>query len=327
MIVKEQFKPLRRDVKRFMFIDTMGLYDQLFSEDAAYRQMTTETEVPEQWLEICKQTKEKLSRLELFYEDATPFLYLKELVEGARTNTEVRHLFVDEGQDYSPFQFAFLKRLFPRARMTVLGDFGQAIFPQATNLHEVDSPLIRLYGEGETSLIRLVRSYRSTREIVEFTRSLLPSEEIVPFERRGRKPYLSKAGSDEVRAARIGDDLTALKAEGFDSIAIITKTAAESREAYEALTTQGCETLRLITKETITFEKGVAVMPAYLAKGVEFDAVLIYDASSQTYHRESERKLFYTACTRAMHRLLLYTIGEWTPFIQAMDTSLYEVEQ
>ena len=88
---------------------------------------------------------------------------------------------------------------------------------------------------------------------------------------------------------------------------------------------QGCDNLRLITKETLTFEKGTLVIPAYLAKGVEFDAVLIYDASTQTYHRASERKLFYTACTRAMHRLLLYTTSDWSHFIQALDTSLYEV--
>lgn len=328
MVVKEHFKPLRRDVKRLLFIDAIGLYDQLFGDDAAYRKMTNETEVPEQWQEICNQTKEKLRRLELFYEDATPFLCLKELVEGARTNTEVRHIFVDEGQDYSMFQYEFLKKLFPRACMTVLGDFGQAIFTQSTNLHEADSPLIRLYGEAETSRFFLDRSYRSTREIVEFTKSLLPGgEAIVPFERSGRKPLLSKVSGSEKRATRIIEDLAALKAEGFDSIAVITKTAAESREAYEALMTQGCEALWLITKETLTFEKGATVIPAYLAKGVEFEAVLIYDASSQAYNRESERKLFYTACTRAMHRLLLYTTGEWTPFIQVLDTSLYEVEQ
>jgi DNA helicase-2/ATP-dependent DNA helicase PcrA len=328
MIVKEHFKPLMRDAKRLLFIDAIGLYDQLFCDDAAYRKMTNETEVPDQWSEICNQTKEKLSRLELFYEDATPFLCLKELVEGARTNTEVRHIFVDEGQDYSMFQYEFLKKLFPRARMTVLGDFDQAIFTQSTNLHEADSPLIRLYGEAETSRFFLNRSYRSTREIVEFTKALLPGgEAIVPFERSGSKPLLSKVSSSEKRSTRIIKDLAALKAEGFDSIAVITKTAAESHEAFEELTTQGCEALRLITKETLTFEKGSTVIPAYLAKGVEFDAVLIYDASSQAYNRESERKLFYTACTRAMHRLLLYTTGEWTPFIQVLDTSLYEVEQ
>ncbi|BBI36633.1 RNA polymerase recycling motor HelD [Cohnella abietis] len=328
MIVREQFKPLRRHAMRFMFVDTIGLYDQLFSEEASYRQMTNETEIPNQWPEICKQTKEKLSRLELFYEDATPFLYLKELIEGTRKNTEVRHLFVDEGQDYSPFQYAFLKQLFPRASMTVLGDFSQAIFPQATNLHNVDSPLIRLYGKEETSLIRLDRSYRSTRDIVDFTKSLLhDGEGIVPFDRSGRKPLLVKSGSSDKRAVRMIDDLAELKTEGFDTIAIITKTEAESRDAYEALMKQGCEDLRLITKETLTFVKGTVVIPAYLAKGVEFDAVLIYDASTLAYNRESERKLFYTACTRAMHRLVLYSIGEWSPYLQALDTTLYEAVQ
>ncbi|MGG1634426.1 RNA polymerase recycling motor HelD [Paenibacillus sp. NRS-1760] len=328
MVVKENFKPLRKSVRRLLFIDMVGIYDQLFSDNNAYQEMTNETVAPSDWTEICKQTKEKLGKLELFYEDATPYLYLKELIEGIRTNTEVRHVFVDEGQDYSMFQYEFLKKLFPRAQMTVLGDFGQAIFTQATNLHEMDSPLIRLYGEGETKRFFLVRSYRSTREIVEFTRLLLPyGKTIVPFERGGKKPLLFKADSSEKRVERIAADLAALQAEGFESIAVITKTASESSDAYEALTDVGSQALRLITKKTPTFENGVHVIPAYLAKGVEFDAVLIYDASSQTYQRESERKLFYTACTRAMHQLILYTTGDWTPYIQAVDSSLYDLEQ
>lgn len=327
MIVKKYFKPLRRSVKRLLFVDMKGLYAQLFREEIAYSEMTNGIEAPEQWLEICKQTKEKLSWFELFYEDATPYLFLKELIEGVRVNTEVRHVFVDEGQDYSLFQYEFLNKLFPRARMTVLGDFGQAIFTQAINLHEAES-LIRLYGEAETSRIFLARSYRSTREIVEFTKSLLPNgNEIVPFERSGRKPLLFQACNVDMRAARVAADLAALQAEGYGSIAVITKTAAESSEAYEILTALGCQALRLVTKETPAFEKRAIVIPAYLAKGVEFDAVLIYDASAKTYRRESERKLFYTACTRAMHRLLLYSTGEWTPYIQALDKTLFQVEQ
>lgn len=324
-IVKEQFKPLRRSVKRMSFIDMVGLYAQLFGNEEAYKAMTKEPNIPELWPEIGEQTREKLGRLELFYEDATPYLYLKELVEGIRTNTEVRHIFIDEGQDYSMFQYEFLKKLFPRARMTVLGDFGQAIFTQATELHGIDAPLIRLYGEPDTSLIRLVRSYRSTREIVEFTKFMLPGgEEIMPFDRSGMKPVLTKVGGNEQLAPRIAETLEGLQSEGFASIAVITKTAAESREVYDRLSAQGCPSLQLITKETPTFEKGTMVIPAYLAKGVEFEAVLIYDASSQAYHRESERKLFYTACTRAMHRLLLFSAGEWTPFVRALDPSLYE---
>ncbi len=325
MVVKESFKPLRRSVKRMAFIDKVGLYAQLFEDRDAFRAMTNGAEAPELWSEICEQTTRKLSRMELFYEDATPFLYLQELVEGVRMSTEVRHVFVDEGQDYSMFQYEFLRRLFPRARMTILGDFGQAIFTQATELQGEQSPLTRLYGESETRLFRLVRSYRSTREIVEFTRSLLPGgEEIIPFDRSGKKPMLVRVDDSVGMAARMAEDIAALQAEGFASIAVIARTAAESRVAYEALTARGCQGMKLVTKNTLTFEKGVLVLPAYLAKGVEFDAALIYDASSRSYDRESERKLFYTACTRAMHRLMLYSTGEWTPFLQEVDPSLYE---
>ncbi|WP_317967593.1 RNA polymerase recycling motor HelD [Paenibacillus sp. CCS19] len=325
MVVKEYFAPLRRSVKRMKFIDVLSLYTQLFTDKDTYVAMTGETQVPELWTDICEQTKEKLSRRELYYEDATPFLYMKELAEGSRMNTQVRHIFVDEGQDYSMFQYEFLKRLFPRARMTVLGDFGQAIFTQATELYGAQSPLIQLYGESETSLIRLVRSYRSTREIVAFTKSLLiGAQEIVPFDRGGEKPLLLQVENADQLASSVSEQLAVLRAEGYDSIAVITKTAAESSEVYELLKAQDCPSLRLITKQTPTFEKGTLVIPAYLAKGVEFDAVIIYDASSSTYYRESERKLFYTACTRAMHRLVLCSAGEWTPFLAQTDASLYE---
>lgn len=324
-IVKKSFKPLRQTVRKLSFIDAHGLYVQLFGDVAAYREKTKESDVPAMWPEICKQTEEKLDRLELFYEDATPYLYLKELIEGVRTNTEIRHVFVDEGQDYSPFQYEYLKKLFPRARMTVLGDFGQAIFMQSTKLQGDDSPLLRLYGEGDTSLIRLVRSYRSTREIVEFTKELLTDEsDIVPFERSGPKPVLARFEGRERRDAQLLKDIAALKADGIDSIAIITKTAAESRQALESLQLEGFEALQLITKETVTYQNGVMVVPVYLAKGIEFDAVLVYDASSEAYGRENERKLLYTACTRAMHRLYLYATGEWSPFVQAVPEHLYE---
>lgn len=201
-IVKTSFKPLRQSVRKFSFIDVQGLYAQLFGDEAAYLEKTNETKLPALWPEICKQTKEKLDRLELFYEDATPYLYLKELIEGVRTNTEIRHVFVDEGQDYSPFQYEYLKKLFPRVRMAVLGDFGQAIFTQATKLQGAESPLVLLYGEAETSLIYLVRSYRSTREILEFTKVLLSDEwEITPFERSGPKPLLARLEGGEKRDA------------------------------------------------------------------------------------------------------------------------------
>lgn len=131
---------------------------------------------------------------------------------------------------------------------------------------------------------------------------------------------------ENLRGAQILTDIAALKAEGFDSIAVITKTAAESRDAYERLQSQGGEGLQLITKDTQIFEKGIMVIPVYLAKGVEFDAVLIYDASPVAYSQEYDRKLLYTACTRAMHRLHLYTVSDWSPFVQALPANLYDIK-
>ncbi|MEY8745948.1 RNA polymerase recycling motor HelD [Paenibacillus tundrae] len=325
-IVRAYFKPLKKSVRNFSFVNLKAIYAQLFVDEEMYKEKSNGAAVPPLWTEICMRTKEMLDQNKLFHEDATPYLYVKELIEGVRTNTEIRYVFVDEGQDYSSFQYEYLKKLFPRARMTVLGDFGQAIFMQSTSLVGDQSPLVRLFGEADTSLFSLLRSYRSTREIVEFTRVMLPGgEEIVPFDRQGRKPLLTKLMSREKRDEQVLADIATLRDKGFKSIAIITKTAAESREAYAMLQAPGNETLQLITKETIHFEKGLMVIPVYLAKGVEFDAVLIYDASSKTYGEENDRKLLYTACTRAMHELYLYTIEDWSPFVQALPADLYEI--
>ncbi|MGR5874137.1 UvrD-helicase domain-containing protein [Bacillus pacificus] len=96
-------------------------------------------EKPKEWDDICSLTVNMLDEGKLYYEDATPFLLLKELIEGFQTNRSIKHVLVDEAQDYSPFQFEFLKRLFPAARMTVLGDFNQAIFAHASETVNFDT--------------------------------------------------------------------------------------------------------------------------------------------------------------------------------------------
>ncbi|GMO00775.1 hypothetical protein PthstB1num2_28150 [Parageobacillus thermoglucosidasius] len=101
-------------------------------------------------------------------------------------------MLVDEAQDYSPFQFEYLKCLFPSARMTALGDFNQAIFAHASETTDFHT-LTSLYGPDETDVITLTRSYRSTRPIVEFTRGLVPGgEQITAFERDGDRPVLTR---------------------------------------------------------------------------------------------------------------------------------------
>jgi DNA helicase-2/ATP-dependent DNA helicase PcrA len=265
---------------------------------------------------------ERLEKLKLSYEDATPFLLIKELVHGYQSNHSIRYVIIDEVQDYSAFQLEFIKHLFPRSKMTALGDLNQAIYAHASILHEYQ-PILEMYGSEQTELIRLTTSYRSTREIVEFTRGMVQNgNEIQPFNRPGDMPQIITVQDRDELHSRIIADAAAFQARGFASIAIICKTAKESEAVYDALQAQ--LPLLLITKDTVLFEKGIQVIPAYLAKGVEFDAVILYNGSNELFRRESERKLFYTACTRAMHNLHIYSLGEWSPFLTGLKADTYE---
>ncbi|UJF32775.1 RNA polymerase recycling motor HelD [Paenibacillus hexagrammi] len=178
IVVKDQLKPLREDVKQLAFVDMTGLYLQLFKNPQLAQDLSAGAELPAHWEGIASQTERTLMQGSMLYEDATPYLYLMETVKGFHTNTSVRHVIVDEAQDYSPFQLEYLKRLFPRSRMTALGDLNQAIYSHASAYSDID-PLAALYGPDQTEIIRLTRSYRSTREIVEFTRGIVPGGDAI----------------------------------------------------------------------------------------------------------------------------------------------------
>lgn len=315
-VVQEQFKKLRRRVKRLAFVDGKEIYRSLFAPDGPSEPLArvAETALPSAWSGICRITLQMLDDGQMRYEDATPYLYLMEKLEGFHTNTKIKHVFIDEAQDYSAFQYHYLKKIFPFAKMTVLGDSNQSIFAGSAASDGFE-PLRHLFGEPETEHIVLKRSYRSTRQIVEFTSKMIEGGSgIIPFNRNGPEPVLVQAGGDDERLSMIADAIARLAAQKRGSVALLCKTAEESKRTFDILKSRLPE-MKLIEKETATFEKGIAVIPSYLAKGVEFDAVVIADASAECYSREDERKLFYTACTRAMHELYLYYTGTLTPFI------------
>lgn len=313
LIVTKKLKTLRKRIRALQFIDIKEIYKQLFIEPEQITQWV-DGETPVEWEAICQATREMLDEDKLYYEDATPFLLMKELIQGFQTNSAIKHILVDEAQDYSPFQFEFLKRLFPFARMTVLGDFNQAIFAHASEIIDFNM-LSSLYGPDETEVITMTRSYRSTKPIIEFTRKLVPNgEHIMPFERDGALPVLTQLSDRAALHLAITTKVEALRQDGYNSIAIICKTAEESKYAFEALS--DIEDVKLIKYGSPEYEQGVVIIPSYLSKGIEFEAVIIYDASEHIYGDDSLRRVFYTACTRAMHYLQLYSVGEPSPLLR-----------
>lgn len=313
LIVSKRLKPLRKRINALNFVNIKGIYKQFFTDSNQIKQCM-DRETRKEWPDICRMTVKMLDEDKLFYEDATPFLLMKELIQGFQTNNSIKHVLVDEAQDYSPFQFEFLKCLFPSAKMTVLGDFNQAIFAHATEMTDFNM-LSSLYGTDKTEAINLSRSYRSTKPIVDFTRELVPNgDQITSIDRDGEKPILTQLSNRTKLHRSITSKVTDLQKRQYSTIAIICKSAKESIAAYESLS--NIEDIKLIKNGSMEYQQGVVIIPAYLAKGIEFDAVIIYDASAKIYGDESLRKLFYTACTRAMHYLQLYSVGDPSPFLR-----------
>lgn len=314
-LVKKKMNKLRKKVNNVDFIDAHSIYRNLFN-------WLEQDRIPF-WSEIRQDTFRKMDADELYYEDATPFLFMQELMKGFQTNRQIRHLLIDEAQDYSAFQFEFLKRLFPAANMTVLGDFNQAIFAHAKDTNDFMS-LTSLYGEDETAVVNIQRSYRSTKEIIEFTKGIVPNgESIIAFNRQGKRPVISTHSTEQALHDAISKQIHDYREYGYQSIAVICLSDEECTTAYEALST--IPNIKRVKQSTSEYEIGTVVIPSYLAKGIEFDAVIVYNASSEVYVDDSLRKTFYTVCTRAMHELQIHAIGTVTPLIESIPENRYEI--
>lgn len=313
-IARKHFRKIRAAVSKLKFLHVTALYKKLFDVQA------DDASLPENWDAVCVYTLESLRQKELLYEDTSPYMYLEDKLTRLKTNTQIKHLFIDEAQDYSPFQFFVLQQLFPSARMTILGDIHQAIY-----MHTLNSATL-FSGEevqtDNTEKIELHKSYRSTRQIVDFTRHLLAVDlAIEPFERDGEKPSFVLCMDGQERDEKLRHTLAGLVGEEYGTIAVICKTAAESASMYELLSP--AFDVQLATEHSYSYDSGIIVLPAYLAKGIEFDAVIIPDASAQNYEKTFEQNLFYTACTRAMHELVLFAVGDKTPFMDRVPADFY----
>lgn len=325
--VRKKIAAMSAFLRSHRFVNPIAAYRQLFENTELFRRAAEDTEAPgaAEWETIRAYTLSRMDSGVVPYEDVAPLLYLFESITGWNSFNSIRHVILDEAQDYSPFQYEIIRRLFPRSKLTLLGDLNQAIQPHMRI--ESYEFLEELYGKEQTGILRLTKSYRSTTEIVEFTKALLTDgETIEAFSRNGDKPVLLRMPEDPAAAARrMAQTLLELKSEGAPSVAVICKTAAESEAVYRALQEAGAPPeLHLVTREETEYQNGLIVLPVYLAKGLEFDSVLIPDAGEQVYGSEEERKLFYTACTRAMNRLFVYYSGEVNRFIAGIDRSLYQ---
>jgi len=136
-------------------------------------------------------------------------------------------------------------------------------------------------------------------------------QDLIPFARHDKEPMIVYKKTRKSMDRAVIRDIEIYTALGYESIAVICKTQQEAEKVHSKL--KDLIKINLVKPLNGTIEKRVLVIPSYMAKGLEFDAVIVYGADKANYSTEFDRKLLYIACTRALHRLVLYYTGEKSP--------------
>ncbi len=244
---------------------------------------------------------------EIEYSDVFPLIYFKLRLEGVPPHTHVKHLLVDEMQDYTPVQYAVLSRLF-HCKKTILGDVSQTVNPYSASSAE---SIEQVFPQGD--VVKLFRSYRSTWEITAFAQSISNNPNILPMERHGEAPAVKRFNSNAEEIDEIKNQIDLFKNSGRQSLGIICKTQEQAEKVYGELKAAG---VNLLTPDSTSFTNGVIITTAHLAKGLEFDEVVVPFASANNYRTDVDKSILYIACTRAMHQLILLYTKEISPFIK-----------
>jgi DNA helicase-2/ATP-dependent DNA helicase PcrA len=241
------------------------------------------------------------------YADVFPLIYCKIRLEGVHTYDHVKHLLVDEMQDYTPIQYAVLSRVF-KCKKTILGDVNQTVNPYSASSAE---GIEQIFPMGD--VVKLWRTYRSTWEITHFAQGIVPNPNLIAMERHGEKPMTLSYNNSADEMEGVKTLVARFSRSGHQSLGIICKTRQQADLLYQKLKAPD---IHLLTADSTSFSNGIVITTIHLAKGLEFDEVIVPFSSASHYQTEVDKRLLYIACTRAMHRLTLTYSGERTAFIK-----------
>ena len=244
----------------------------------------------------------RLDEKDISYEDACLFVYMKSLLMFLGNDYLIEQTIVDEAQDYSILEYMLLKKILKRSKFTILGDINQTINPyyEYKSLNELKSVFT-----DSVNYIELNKTYRSSPEIIEHANKILGLN-LVSAIRRNTSIPVEFRYEDNLKEQLI-KDIENLKKDN-KSIAIITKTDTEAATIYKLLKKDMNE-LTLIANNSKAFSRELVVIPSYMTKGLEYDATIVYTEKDNQFTYK-ERYLYYVACTRSQHHLIIYNQKE-----------------
>lgn len=320
-VTKEQLKELFERYDRFPLFTRITEISKKLSENYARGKLTLARSINKKILEsmnieknykkiyynfykskFCKiklsdnEIRKFVNKNKINYEDAIIFSYIKGLLEGFNYNNMIKEIVVDEAQDYTLLQYKILSKIFKKSSFSILGDVNQTINPyyKYESLEQIKEVL------DKTKYLELTKTYRSSKEIIEYTNKILNLKFVSAIRKDNNKPVLFRKENNLKK--QLLNDINYLKKE-YKSVAIITKDDEEVNEIYNLL--KDDINIGKITINEEIFRKDLIVVPSYMAKGLEFDSVIVYNKINNIY-KENEKYLYYVACSRAQHELIIY---------------------
>ena len=299
LIKKDGEKLLRNYLKRLKK-SPMNLYKIFIANIDKYKTSLSQKEI----LLLQKDTLLLLKRNKVSFEDIPELIYINYKYTGKKI--KYKYIIIDEAQDYGLFHFDVLKEISEDSRFSIYGDLAQAIYSHRS----VDfwEKVNKLVFDNNCDILNLSKSYRTTIEITNTANKILEHmnlSEANPVIRHGSNvEFINSFGHDEYKVNKIVEWLN----KGYKTIAIICKEETEAKKVFDELNCSGITT-RYISVNDNEYSGGVFVLTSASAKGLEFDCVIINDASSNVYSEDSnvDMHLLYVASTRALHeQIVLY---------------------
>lgn len=237
----------------------------------------------------------------LSYSDLLPLMYINFELNGYPNARTIKHVIIDEAQDYTLLQFDILKKIFNSASFTILGDVNQTINPfyKYDNLNDINSIF-----NNKGKYIELTKTYRSSQEIIEFSNNILGIDNACSVRHSNSIPVeFREVDKNEIRKILV-ENVHKMQEQNMKRIAIITKSNEEVINLYNELK-KDLTKLKMINNSKDFKIGNLVILPSYISKGLEFDGVIIYTDKENEY-QEKDKYLFYVVCTRAQHALSIY---------------------
>ena len=266
---------------------------------------------------LVKNTLLNLNNGEITFEDLAPIIYIHYKVYGVKWKKHLRHVIIDEAQDYGEFQFSTLKTILNSSSMTILGDLAQGVHFYR-GIEDWDKFIDIEFPEEGATYLTLEKTYRTTKEIMDVANSVI--NKLSEDEKKGiviAEPVIDKKDSIRINQKEnkeeivkdILDRIDKYINDGYKSIAIIGKDMTECKDVKKIISKYRKD-INLIQSKDSEYKAGISIVPSYLAKGLEFDSVILFNVNDKTYLDNSlDIKLLYVAITRAMSNLDIYFIG------------------